>query len=114
MAREGEKCSKRRRRHDLCGCGGEMCGGAAGRTELKRKRSSHSPPLVRSVVGGVVEAGDGVAGRHHELTLRCAVGDQTVCRRDDRQRRQAVKSHKLKNIFFAGVSTLITEEGRFC
>lgn len=91
MAQEGEKCSRRRRRHHLCGRSERS--GAAERTELRRKFSSHSPPLVHAVVGGVVEAGNGVAGRHHELTLWSAVGDQPVCRRDDRQRQQPVTSH---------------------
>lgn len=38
------------------------------------------PSLVHSVIRGVIEAGDGIAGWHHELTLRSGVGDQTVCR----------------------------------
>ena len=38
------------------------------------------PSLVCSIVCGVIEAGDGITGRIHGLTLWSAVGDQTVCR----------------------------------
>ncbi len=38
-----------------------------------------SPSLMGSVIRRVVEAGDGITRRHHELTLWSAVGDQTVC-----------------------------------
>lgn len=37
------------------------------------------PSLVHSVVGGVIETGNGRAGGHHELTLRSAIRDQSIC-----------------------------------
>lgn len=40
----------------------------------------HSPSFVDSIVGGVIEAGDGRAGGHHNLTLRSIVRDQSICR----------------------------------
>lgn len=37
------------------------------------------PSLVHSIVGGVIETGDGRARGHHELTLRSTVRDQSIC-----------------------------------
>lgn len=39
----------------------------------------HSPSLVGPIVGGVIEAGDGRTGGHHELALWGAVRDQSIC-----------------------------------
>lgn len=83
-----EKRSKMRRRHHLCGRGERSGAEQLNKQDGAGGFSSHSPPLVHAVVGGVVEAGNGVAGRHHELTLWSAVGDQAVCRRDNRRRQQ--------------------------
>lgn len=39
----------------------------------------HSPSLVDPIVGGVIEAGVGRSGGHHELALWGAVRDQSIC-----------------------------------
>lgn len=50
------------------------------RKQWRVSSACDSPPLMYSVIRGVVEAGDGITRRHHELTLRSAVGDQAVCK----------------------------------
>lgn len=47
------------------------------------------PSLVHSVVGGVIETGNGRAGGHHELTLRSAVRNQSICGRVNTQNNES-------------------------